>query len=133
MTTTGPMHPGNALPPVPPGLNGWASPDGSASDAYWRRPAEPTSSASPAAANAAVPAQYQGPPQMHRPSAAVGWGPVITPGPTPRSLPTQDHEALDREEAQARAVTVGVGVLTLIVLFLLLLMMVIRAGSTTGV
>lgn len=70
---------------------------------------------------------------MHRPSEAVGWGPVITPGPVPRTLPQQDHRTLDREDAQARAVTVGVGVLTLVVLFLLLLMMLIRAGTAGGV
>ncbi|MFB9321065.1 translation initiation factor 2 [Cryptosporangium minutisporangium] len=118
-------------------MNGWAAPDGSADDTAWRRPTDSTTavesrSGKPGGATA-IPPQYQGPPRMHRPSVAVGWGPVITSGPTPRALPYQDHEALDREDAQARAVTVGVGVLTLVVLFLLLLMMVIRAGTTTGV
>jgi hypothetical protein len=118
------------------GMNGWASPDGSANDTFWRRPADPAAAPSTAGrpgGATAVPSQYQGPPRMHRPSAAVGWGPVITPGPTPRLLPRQDHAALDRDDAQARAVTIGVGVLTLVLLFLLLLMMVIRAGTATGV
>jgi len=128
--------------PVPSGsgassLNGWSSPDGSAGDVYWRRPAGSGAPAmgtptpgTPTPGSAAP--RYQGPPRMHRPSAAVGWGPVISSGPAPRTLPPQDHEALDREDAQARAVTVGVGVLTLVVLFLLLLMMVIRAGTAGG-
>ncbi|GAA0283399.1 translation initiation factor 2 [Cryptosporangium japonicum] len=114
------------------GLNGWASPDGSAGDVFWRRPAGSANSAPPPGRAPAAPAQYAGPPRMHRPAEAVGWGPVIVPGPVARSLPEQDHEALDREDAQARAVTVGVGVLTLVVLFLLLLMMVIRAGTAAG-
>lgn len=115
------------------GLNGWAAPDGSAGDVFWRRPAGATSTGSaPATRSENQPPAYQGPPPMNRPSEAVGWGPVISPGPVARTLPAQDHDALDREDAQARAVTVGVGVLTLVVLFLLLLMMVIRAGTAAG-
>ncbi|WP_157018299.1 hypothetical protein [Cryptosporangium arvum] len=120
------------MPPSVNGLNGWASPDGSAGDVFWRRPADSTSSDRPEGRAPAAPPQYGGPPRMQRPAEAVGWGPVIVAGPTARSLPEQDHEALDRDDAQARAVTVGVGVLTLVVLFLLLLMMVIRAGTAAG-
>ena len=69
---------------------------------------------------------------MHRPAAEVGWGPLITPGPVPRALPPQDHEALDQEEAHARAITVGIGVITLVVLFVLLLLVVIRAGTAAA-
>jgi hypothetical protein len=109
---------------------GWASPAGSQDDAFWRRPenAETGNGALPPSETVT----YSGPPAMSRPTAGVGWGPVISPGPVPRSLPPQDHDALDLEDAQARAVTVGVGVLTLVVLFLLLLMIVIRAGTATA-
>ena len=130
---TAPVPPRGPAPSVngAAALNGWTAPDGSASDVYWRRPSgspEPP----PAAPRRPAAPSYAGPPPMQRPSAAVGWGPVISPGPVPRSLPPQDHAALDREDASARAVTVGVGVLTLVVLFLLLLMMVIRAGTASG-
>ena len=113
--------------------NGWASPSGSQDDADWRRPVTPAGDparSAPTGPETGPSAQrYLGPPAMHQPSAEVGWGPVITPGPVPRSLPPQDHEALDLEEARARGVTVGVGVLTLALLLLLLLMVVIRAGT----
>ena len=116
--------------------NGWASPSGSQDDADWRRPVAPAGR--PARPNPGEmgggPAgqRYVGPPAMRQPSVEVGWGPLITPGPVPRSLPPQDHEALDQEEARARGVTVGIGVLTLAVLLLLLLLVVIRAGTATA-
>ncbi|MFI5956526.1 hypothetical protein [Cryptosporangium sp. NPDC051539] len=109
--------------------SGWASPGGTAGDAAWRRPAGAPIAVPPPPATEPA---YGGPPRMNRPSAAVGWGPVISSGPVPRALPHQDHDALDRDDAQARAVTVGVGIMTLVVLFLLLLMMVIRASAAAG-
>jgi hypothetical protein len=67
-----------------------------------------------------------------RPTAQVGWGPVIRPFDAPRPLPPQDHEALDAEEDRAKMVTMGVGVLALVVLLLLLVLLVVRASASTA-
>jgi hypothetical protein len=95
-------------------------------DLQWRRPV----GGDPAGerpgvdglADAPQPPEYQGPPRSAPPPAE--WRPrTLIQVPTPRSLPTQDSDALDAAERAARTTTYGVGMVAgavlLIVLFVL--------------
>jgi hypothetical protein len=52
---------------------------------------------------------------------------VIQPLPPPRSLPPQDHDAIDAEEQRARAVTLGLAIVAAVLAVLLLLVIALRA------
>lgn len=62
---------------------------------------------------------YQGPPRMTPPP--FGWRPqVIVEVPPPRRLPSQDHAAIDDEEARARTVTYGIAAIAAALILVLL-------------
>ncbi|GAA1800486.1 hypothetical protein GCM10009682_22640 [Luedemannella flava] len=93
-------------------------------DAYWRRPTEGGDPTRPAAGRD-QPA-YPGPPPSNPPP--TGWRPehVVQP-PPPRSLPAQDHDAIDAAETKARGVTFGVALLVGALLVVLVCVLCARA------
>jgi hypothetical protein len=97
-------------------------------DAHWRRPpGEPVQpeQVRPVATVRPSPS-YAGPPRSVPPPP--GWQPpvVVEPAP-PRTLPAQDHEALDVQEQSARTLTIGIGMLAGAVMLVILLLVCGRA------
>jgi hypothetical protein len=82
-----------------------------ADDARWQQPG--------GAQPGGRPQGYQGPPPTIAPPA--GWSPpqVVQPAP-PRSLPRQDHAAIDEDEARARTLTRGLAMVAGALLLVLL-------------
>ncbi|WP_432985365.1 translation initiation factor 2 [Dactylosporangium sp. CA-233914] len=91
-------------------------------DAYWRRPPEGTEAAPPPAPAAPQSAPYTGAPRSTPPPH--GWRPPVVESPsTPRVLPKQDTERIDREEQAATILTKGMGIFAGAVLVVLLLIL----------
>ena len=98
---------------------------------FWRRPPPGAPDPAPAEPEHVAGPVYGGPPPTVRPPAGGYAVPIVRPPAPPRTLPDQDHDAIDAVEERARAVTLGIGVVTGAVLLLLLVLVVVRAGSGT--
>lgn len=122
-------HPGYRAPAGGPVASGGVTTSSEApgADDFWRRPvAPPEAEAPPSADRADTPTNagpaatppYPGPPVA--PPPPPEWRPPVRIQlPPPRSLPPQDHEALDAAERSARTFTYGVGMIAGAVLVVL--------------
>ena len=103
------------------------TPTGVPDDAYWQRP-DPNSAVPAGEPEKPTPKPaptYPGPPRTPPPSA--NWRPpTIASPPPPRSLPTQDMDALDDSEGSARTVTYGVGLVAGAIALILLCLLCAR-------
>lgn len=99
-----------------------------ADDSPWRRPADKPATPGPPPQSPEVPWRpaYSGPPASSPPPP--GWRPeVVLQPPAPRSLPPQDHAALDAQERAARTLTQGIGLVAGAVLLVVLCALCARA------